>query len=134
MRIGDAIVTLLIIAFLVCYLVFLGTSSAIFIELIDSNHEEISKTDVAVVSELSYTSGRTVLIWNGKVAVPMPISEKYNIYLMYKEEKYCINDEIHFNKLKEGDSVEIIVHEMRNSKGEVTNKYLTFPEQNKTAE
>lgn len=53
-------------------------------------------------------------------------SEEFNVYFVYKGQKYCIDDYDMFHHLKVGNMVNVIVHEGYNLKGQVKNIYFTL--------
>lgn len=112
-----------ILAFLqlILAIVFLWVGISKVMDIAYPHYEEIPTTAVvtAMDCELSHNTDDSEY---------HHISGKYNIYLVCEGNEYCITDEMWFNKLNEGDSVEVILHERHNSEEGSFDRYLTFAE------
>lgn len=80
----------------------------------------------------AYTTYMPITISTGKNTIttmtPIFHDEEFNVYLVYKGEEYCFDDEDMFDSLKVGDKVNVVVHKGYNRKGELKNIYLTIVE------
>ena len=56
---------------------------------------------------------------------PLGLWDEYNVYLSYKGEEHCIDDEDLYEKVKVGDTVRILVHKGYNKNGELKRTYIS---------
>ena len=79
----------------------------------------------------AYTTYMSTITSTGKTTtmlIPIFHDEEFNVYLGYKGNEHCFDDEDMYDSLKVGDKVNVVVHEGYNKKGELKNTYLTIVE------
>lgn len=52
--------------------------------------------------------------------------DEYNVYILYKGEKYCFNDEDLYEKVEVGDTVRVLIHKGFDKYGELKHTYLSI--------
>lgn len=57
---------------------------------------------------------------------PLDLYDEYNVYILYKGEKLCFDDEDLYEKVKVGDTVHILIHNGFNKYGELKHTYLSI--------
>lgn len=92
-----------------------------FHELVEVIRKNYQKEETNYIP-MTISTGETTTT----IMTPIFHDEEFNVYLVYKGNEYCFNDEDMFNSLKVGDKVNVVVHEGYNQKGDLKNTYLTI--------
>jgi len=87
-------------------------------------------SDIAIVDSFEYKRAHTTttMLKVGNVMVPQirHHNEEYNVWLEYKGELYCIDDEELFNDVEENEKVRVWVNKGYNKKGKVKHIFLSI--------
>ncbi len=112
-----SIICCMVSAILIC---FLGECGIAIQKEIALRYETIH--DVAKVVDKYYDE--SAIKW----ATGIYAYDKYNVYILYKGEEYCFDDKELHEKVKIGDSVNILIHKGFNKCGKLKRTYLSIEE------
>lgn len=80
--------------------------------------------DVAEVVDKDYDDNFGMQI--ATKTYPLGLYDEYNVYILYKGEEHCFNNEDLYKKVKVGDTVHILIHKGFNQYGELKYTYLSI--------
>lgn len=80
--------------------------------------------DVATVVDKEYDDNFSLQI--ATKTYPLGLFDEHNVYIVYKGEEHCFDNEDLYEKVKVGDTVRILIHKGFDKYGELKHTYLSI--------
>lgn len=111
------------VLFAVCLAICLGYEIYIAIYRKTALRYEITR-DVAKVVDKNYDENFEMQL--ATKTYPWGLYDEYNVYILYKGEKLCFDDEDLYEKVEVGDTVYVLIHKGFDKHGELKHTYLSI--------